>query len=55
MSTLRGFGMTFDCTSGRFRNWYLDSEGAKRWADNDELVAGLNGLQEQPLPGEGEG
>jgi hypothetical protein len=55
VSTLRGFGMTFDCASGGFRNWYLDSEGAKRWADNDELVTGLNGLQEQPIPGEGEG
>lgn len=36
--SLRGFGVTFDIASGRVRNWYIDREGAKRWADNDELV-----------------
>jgi hypothetical protein len=49
-ATLRGFGMTFDVASGSVRNWYIDSEGAKRWADNDELVRGLSGLQDNPTP-----
>jgi hypothetical protein len=48
MSSLRGFGMTFDVQSGSVRNWYIDGEGAKRWADNDELVRGLSGLQDDP-------
>lgn len=43
MGSLRGFGMTFDLSSGGFRNWYIDGEGAKRWADNDELVRVLAG------------
>ena len=50
MGALRGFGMTFDCATGGFRNWYLDGEGCKRWADNDEIVRGLNGLQDEPPP-----
>jgi hypothetical protein len=48
MSALRGFGMTFDVASGTVRNWYIARDGAKRWADNDELVRGLAGLQETP-------
>lgn len=49
--SLRGFGMTFDIASGSVRNWYIDGEGAKRWADNDELVRGLAGVQDgPPLP-----
>lgn len=36
--SLRGFGFTFDVASGRVRNWYLDAEGVKRWADNDKPV-----------------
>lgn len=53
MSTLRGFGFTFDLPSGGMRNWYIDGEGAKRWADNDELVRGLNGLHDfEPAPQE---
>lgn len=48
MGDLRGFGMTFDLSSGGFRNWYIDREGAKRWADNDELVRGLAGVQDEP-------
>jgi hypothetical protein len=48
--SLRGFGMTFDLRSGGFRNWYIDGEGAKRWADNDELVRGLAGLEDDPRP-----
>lgn len=50
MATLRGFGTTFDLASGNARNWYIDGEGAKRWADNDELVRGLAGLQEPAKP-----
>lgn len=46
--SLRGFGLTFDLSSGGFRNWYIDGEGAKRWADNDELVRGLTGLIDEP-------
>jgi hypothetical protein len=38
MSSLRGFGFTFDVATGRVRNWYIDAEGAERWADTDELV-----------------
>ncbi len=33
--TLRGFGMTFDCATGRSRNWYCTG-GIKRWEDNDQ-------------------
>lgn len=43
---MRGFGMTFDTRTGTFRNWYIDGEGSKRWADNDELVQGLAGVIE---------
>lgn len=43
---LRGFGMIFDLQSGGIRNWYIDGDGCKRWADNDEIVRGLNGLHE---------
>lgn len=45
--TLRGFGLTLDLTTGGMRNWYIDGEGATRWADNDELVRGPNGQQEE--------
>lgn len=50
MGTLRGFGLCFDAHSMGFRNWYIDGEGSKRWADNDELVRGLNGLHDEPSP-----
>lgn len=36
ISTLRGFGTTFDLTTGRARNWYVAGDGVKRWADNDK-------------------
>jgi hypothetical protein len=36
--TLRGFGMTLDLETGRMRNWYVDREGVKRWADDDSPV-----------------
>jgi hypothetical protein len=35
---LRGFGMTLDLETGRMRNWYVDREGVKRWADDDSTV-----------------
>jgi len=44
---LRGFGLTYDCATGGCRNWYLDGEGVKRWADNDEVVRGLSGLPDE--------
>lgn len=44
---MRGFGMTFDVATG-FRYWYIGGDGAKRWADNDEIVGGLAGQQESP-------
>jgi hypothetical protein len=34
--------MVYDTRSGGFRNWYIDGEGAKRWADNDDLVMGYH-------------
>jgi hypothetical protein len=37
-SFLRGFGTTFDLQTGRIRNWYVDREGVKRWADDDSEV-----------------
>lgn len=56
MSALRGFGITFDFPSGRARSWYIDSEGAKRWADNDELVQGVAGQHDDAsLPPHKEG
>lgn len=45
---MRGFGMTFDLATMGARRWYIDGEGAKRWADNDELVRGLAGLHDEP-------
>ena len=48
MSTLRGFGMTFE--TGAFRNGYIDGEGVKRWADHDEIVRGYNGLHDETTP-----
>lgn len=53
MNALRGFGMTFSCQTGSFRNWYLDAHGCKRWADNDEPVPGQAAMNEpllSPLP-----
>ena len=51
MGTLRGFGLTFDTQTGGMRNWYIDGEGAKRWADNDEIVRGLAGQHDdEPQP-----
>lgn len=44
---LRGFGMCFDIALGRCRNWYIDSQGAKRWTDSDELVAGSSGQRDR--------
>jgi hypothetical protein len=38
MSNLRGFGFTFDTQTGRIRNWYLDDNGVKRWADDNTPV-----------------
>lgn len=35
MSTLRGFGMTLDLTTGRMRQWYVGEDGVRRWADDD--------------------
>lgn len=32
--------------TGAMRNWYIDGEGVKRWADNDDIVRGLNGLHD---------
>ena len=56
MASLRGFGFTFDIGAGCTRGWYIDGEGAKRWADNDELVRGLNGQQDEaPRPTTGDG
>lgn len=52
---LRGFGMTFDLVSGGMRRWYIDREGVKRWADNDDAVSDR---QDESLPqrqAEGEG
>lgn len=37
-AVLRGFGMTLDLETGRMRNWYVDREGVKRWADDDSEV-----------------
>jgi hypothetical protein len=53
MGTLRGFGVTFDLAFGCMRNWYIDGEGAKRWADNDELVQWLPGQQQPATNGDG--
>ena len=36
--TLRGFGTTFDCVTGRSRKWYF-IHGVKRWSDNDEICS----------------
>jgi hypothetical protein len=36
---LRGFGMTLDLETGRMRNWYVDREGVKRWADGDSTTS----------------
>ena len=38
MSSLRGFGVTFDIYQGRARNWYQNAGDVKRWADNDQPV-----------------
>ena len=54
MGTLRGFGMTLDLATGGVRRWYIDGEGARRWADNDELVRGLAGIVESPTQEERE-
>jgi len=35
-STLRGFGFLFDIANATIRSWYIDKDGVKRWADNDE-------------------
>ena len=35
---LIGFGLTFDISSGRVRNWYQDVGGVKRWADDDQPI-----------------
>lgn len=35
---MRGFGTILDFESGSIRSYYLDENGQKRWADNDELV-----------------
>ena len=35
---LRGFGLRYDCKTGRTRNWYYDKNGVQRWADNDKEV-----------------
>lgn len=51
MSSLRGFGLCFDVRTMQFRHWYIDGDGVKRWADNDEMVRGLAGLHdEKPVP-----
>ena len=34
--TLRGFGITFDCVTGRSRQWYC-KDGITRWTDNDQI------------------
>jgi hypothetical protein len=39
---MRGFGISFDTTTGISRRWYCGSDGVKRWADNDDLC--------EPLP-----
>lgn len=44
--SLRGFGLVFDMQTGAMRNWYIDGEGVKRWADNDETVRELNSLHD---------
>jgi hypothetical protein len=41
VSALRGFGMTFDLTTGGMRNWYVGADGVTRWADNEEPVSGM--------------
>lgn len=41
---LRGFGLTYDAATGACRNWYIDAEGEKRWADNDQPVV------DDPIP-----
>ena len=34
-----GFGFQIDTQNGALRRWYWDrSAGARRWADNDQLV-----------------
>lgn len=35
---MKGFGTVFDFEKGAVRSYYLDENGQKRWADNDELV-----------------
>lgn len=52
MGELRGFGFTFDIERRAARNWYIDREGVKRWADNDKIVSGLAGLQDKQPAGE---
>lgn len=35
---MKGFGTVFDFEKDTVRSYYLDENGQKRWADNDELV-----------------
>lgn len=35
---MKGFGTVFDFKKGAVRSYYLDENGQKRFADNDELV-----------------
>lgn len=33
-----GFGFEIDLQTGMTRRWYIDRQGIKRWADNDQPV-----------------
>lgn len=33
-----GFGTTIDLKTGRMRQWFVSSDGVKRWADTNEPV-----------------
>ena len=34
----KGFGMAMDLRSGSMRNWFIGSDGVRRWADTQEPV-----------------
>ncbi len=38
MAITGGFGSTLDLQTRRSRQWYMRSDGIKRWADNDKPV-----------------
>jgi hypothetical protein len=38
MTTMQGFGFTYDLRSGVARQWYVGKDGVKRWGDNNKPV-----------------